>query len=196
MKKDIECEERMMIDESQYNSFMNEYSGYQNASVTNQTNYYFDDEDLSLKNAHRVLRIRMMDNGKYELTMKIKGINESGDIELNNPLNEKEALAIISTINFNNDVIEKEINKITSKPIRLITSLFTKRLEVEFNDHLLVIDKNEYSSIVDYDVEVEANTMLEAKKWILYYAEKFSCEYKKHYVSKSRRAINKALGIN
>lgn len=194
MKKDIECEERMMIDEKQYLSFMNEYSAYKNSSITNQINYYFDDEDLSLRNHHQVLRIRMKDNSHYELTMKIKGDN--GDIELNNYLEEKDAYEMIRTLNFHNDVIENEIKKVTAKPLILITSLSTKRLEVEFDSHLLVIDKNEYSSIIDYDIEVEAKSMEEAQKWIMYYASKFSCEYKKHYVSKSRRAINKALGID
>lgn len=194
MNKDIEFEERLMLNKEQYEELMRLYSSSKDASIISQINYYFDDEDLSLRNAHKVLRIRVINNAKYELTMKIKGDN--GDIELNNYLDKNTCDNIIQTLEFNNPSIEEEIKKVTNKNIKLITSLKTTRLEVKFPTHLLVIDVNYYNDVMDYDLEVEASSKDDALKYILEYASKYSLTYKKHYMSKSRRAINKALGIN
>lgn len=194
MNKDIEFEERLMLSKEQYEELMRLYSSSKDASIISQINYYFDDEDLSLRNAHKVLRIRVINNLKYELTMKIKGDN--GDIELNNYLDKNTCDNIIQTLEFNNPSVEEEIKKVTNKNIKLITSLKTTRLEVKFPTHLLVIDVNYYNDVIDYDLEVEASSKDDALKYILEYAYKYSLTYKKHYMSKSRRAINKALGIN
>ena len=194
MNKNIECEERVMISEDDYSKIMNDYSSISSFSIMEQINYYFDDEDLSLRNAHRVLRMRIINNEIFELCMKIKG--NDGDIELNQIVDKEEAEHIIATSTFKNEEINKRIKEVTSKEIKLITHLYTKRAEVEIDNHLLVIDKNDYSGVTDYDIEVEAPTMKEAKEAIEYYCHKYHLIYNKKYVSKSRRAINRALGIS
>ena len=196
MDKNNENEKRLMLTKEQYDLLMSDFSKEESSILLNQINYYFDDEDLSLRNHHIVLRIRNIDNDKYELTAKIKGKNNEGDLELNYPLNESEVNELIANPHFNYQELKEIIERTTTKPIKYITSLKTIRLECQKEDHLVVIDKNFYSDVIDYNLEVEASSIEAATKYILYYQDKYHLTYDDNYLSKSRRAINKALNKN
>ena len=70
-------------------------------------------------------------------------------------------------------------------------TLKTKRLEVNFEDYLLVIDKNFYNNKIDFNIEVESTSRELAQKYLIETISKYGITYKKDYVSKSRRAILK-----
>ena len=195
MSKNIENEKRLMLDEEQYELLMKDFMDDKYSRVFHQINYYFDDENLSLRNNHIVLRIRSINLSKYELTVKIKGKEGKGDLEINIPLSEKEVNDFLNNPHFDNKEIVEAIKSVTNKPIKLITSLETHRLECPKEDHLVVIDKNHYSGITDYNLEIEAGSMEDATKYILHYAKKYHLTYQENYLSKSRRAINRALNI-
>ena len=74
---------------------------------------------------------------------------------------------------------------------KVITTLFNRRLEIEFDDHLLVIDKNTYSDIVDYNLEIETKDNIEsAQKHLKEYIEKFHLSLiNQKYQGKATRAI-------
>lgn len=196
MSKDIENEERLMLSEEEYSLLMDEYSSKDNAKMIEQINYYFDDENLSLMHSHKVLRVRLINQNIYELTMKIKGTSTTGDTELNTYIKSLDDFKLEKGIDPIINEIILEIEKSTSNEIKLITSLETKRLEVKYDNHLLVIDKNKYLDVIDYDLEIEAPTKKIAKDIILEYASKYSLTYKKGYISKSRRAFNYLLNKN
>ena len=191
MNKNIENEKRLMLTLEQYEILMKDFIQIQGSVIFDQVNYYFDDEDLSLRDHHIVLRIRSINNNQYELTAKIKGDN--GDTELNYPLSKEEVDTFISNPTFDDNLLKETIENVTSKPVRLITSLETRRLECQKEDHLVVIDKNHYSDVTDYNLEVEASSIEDASKYILYYASKYHLTYDENYLSKSRRAINRAI---
>ena len=65
------------------------------------------------------------------------------------------------------------------------------RMEVEFDDHLLVIDKNFYNNKIDFNLEVESTSRKLAKEYLEKVISKYGITYKKDYISKSRRAILK-----
>lgn len=196
MNKNIENEKRLMLTPEQYLRLMDEFSSYPDSIFIEQINYYFDDEDLSLRNNHMVLRIRVINDNEFELTLKIKGKLNNGDTEINIPLTKEKAENLIKNPIFNEKEIIEEVSKVTSKPIKLITSLKTERLEHPYEDHLVVIDKNYYSDVIDFDLEIEAKSVVDATNYIFFYARKYNLKYERNYASKSRRAINKALGIN
>ena len=191
MNKNIENEKRLMLTLEQYALLMKDFVQLETSSIFNQVNYYFDDEDLSLRDHHIVLRIRSINDNKYELTAKIKG--ENGDTELNYPFSKEEVDAFILNPTFSDSLLNETIEKVTTKPVKLITSLETRRLECQKEDHLVVIDKNHYSDVTDYNLEIEASSIEDATKYILYYAKKYHLTYDENYQSKSRRAINRAL---
>ena len=56
-----------------------------------------------------------------------------------------------------------------------ITSLYNRRLEIEFDDHTLVVDKNTYKDEVDYNLEIESKLGIDhAKELLIEYAKKFN----------------------
>lgn len=171
--KNIECEERVMIDFDQYTKLMSEYVAIDpNFRILCIENIYLDDKELSLRKKHDVLRIRNT-NGHIELTLKTKG--DEGDLEIN-------------------ETPEKhpEIDKHLEKPFdeyKEIARLKTNRVEAKEKDYLVVIDQNMYNGIIDYDLEVEASSLKKAKEAIQDICKRFSLQYKSGYISKIRRAL-------
>lgn len=191
MNENIENEERVMINMEQYNQLKSDYISKINSTHFLLINYYFDDDNLSLKKAHRTLRIRSINDNEYELTLKIK--RDNGDKEINIPLSLDEVNQIINSTILDNPIINKELEDVPHKEIKYITSLKTDRIEVKYDSHLLVIDKNEYGDVIDYDIEVEAHNKKEALSFILEYCDKYHLNYSTKYIGKSHRAINEAL---
>lgn len=189
MSQNIEAEDRCMISESDYVRIFNDYKDYSNAKSLVLTNYYFDDDNLSIRNSHKMLRIRSTDNDNFELTLKIKG--ENGDLEINEPLSKNQVDKVLNTLIFPEGEITSHLREFTN--IRFITSLVTERLEIPIEDYLLVIDKNKYGDVIDYNIEIEAKNIKKARELMLAYCNKYNLNYSPNYESKSRRAINKAL---
>ena len=184
----LEYEERVMITQNQYSQILNEYSKYECKEVVN-VNYYFDYENLQLTNSGMVLRARNINDQVYELTLKIK--QENGDMEVNHPLTSTEFNDIIE----NEEIPDSEVlvllksKNIDLDRIKLITSLKTERIEIQFPEYLFVIDKNYYNGKVDFNLEVESTSKKLAKDYLNQIISKFNIENKKDYISKSRRAI-------
>ena len=191
-KVSMEYEARVMIGESEYLKIKEEYlnTGRICREFTNK-NTYFDSPDLYLTHHHMVLRIREIDDLEKELTLKVKG--EDGDIEITHNIESEEEYQKILSGNINNLEIEKEISSRGGdiKSLGVITTLTTERVEVEFDDHLLVIDKNFYNNKVDFNLEVESTSRELAKEYLEKVISKYGIAYKKDYISKSRRAILK-----
>ena len=152
-------------------------------------NYYYDDEKLTISNSHQVLRLREIDENKQELTLKIKADN--GDIEINRPLTSKELHEMLNQINISDVEIIDRLKTIGVEPVdlKLVAKLKTERIEIEEDDYLFVIDKNHHNDRIDYDLEVESTSKEEAIQFLKTIIDQFGIEYKKDYISKSRRAI-------
>ena len=186
----MEYEARVMITENQY-SLVKEF--YQKTNLERHQlvniNYYYDDDKLTITNNSHVLRLRAIDDSKYELTLKIKG--ENGDIEINKPLTSFEIRDIQNQVNVSDEDIIKQLKSINVDlaNLKLIAKLKTERIEVVLINSLLVIDKNYYSDKIDFNLEVESISKSDAVALLKEICEQFDIEYKKDYISKSRRAI-------
>ena len=191
-KVSMEYEARVMINESEYLKIKEEYLniGRICREFTNK-NTYFDSPDLYLTHHHMVLRIREIDDSEKELTLKIK--ERDGDIEITHQIDGEEEYQKLLSGNINNLEIEKEISSRGGdiKSLGVVTTLTTERVEVEFDDHLLVIDKNFYNNKIDFNLEVESTSRELAKEYLEKVISKYGIAYKKDYISKSRRAILK-----
>ena len=186
----MEYEARVMINEEQYLNIRNHYlsSIYPKEELVNE-NYYFDTEDLKLSNSHKVLRVRKINDQKYELTLKIQ--EENGCLEINYPLTSKEKNELFNSSVIPSKEIKDKLSSIGIEPskIKYITDLKTERLEVKLDECLLVIDKNYFRGRVDYNIEVESDSENHAKSQLLSIIEPFGVTYKKDYINKARRAI-------
>ena len=186
----MEYEARVMINEEQYLNIRSHYlsNEYQYEELVNE-NYYFDTKDLKLSSSHKVLRLRKINNQKYELTLKIQEGN--GCLEINHHLTSIEKDELMKNHIIPSTKIKEKLKEIGIDPsnIRFITDLKTERLEVKLENCLLVIDKNHFRGRVDFNIEVESDSEKHAKDQLITIISPFGIEYKKDYINKARRAI-------
>ena len=135
-----------------------------------------------------VLRIRTIYMGEIELTLKVKG--EDGDKEYTQLLpltavNEYKSTNILPEGEAKNILIKE---KIDLNNLRIITYLETRRYQEKIDDYLLVLDKNFYNNNIDFNIEIEADSIERAKQVMEMYSKKYNFE---HIAckSKSRRAF-------
>lgn len=185
-----EFEARVMITENQYSLIKEKYvSQSHNCVHSTNTNYYFDDEKRTLTKNHIVLRARNISNKQFEITLKIKG--ENGDLEINHQLTSNEFNELIKNncLNQCNILDELTTRGIDFSVLKIIADLKTDRIGIQYPEYLFVIDKNYYNQKVDFNLEVESTSKNNAISYLKSIISKFGIEYKKDYISKSRRAI-------
>ncbi len=198
-KSNKEYEARIMLDEERYFFIVTYYMNlYPNKHFLQNANFYFDTDDLYLRSQHMTLRVRVINDVKSELTLKIKG--EDGDEEINDGLTPRESDLLVNEGIFPYGQVR---NRLMLLPYSLdkyhkITALYNRRLEIEFDDHLLVLDKNTYGDMLDYNLEIESKIGIKhAKDMLKSYIEKFNIPVSKEkYVGKARRAIDAAIKNN
>lgn len=186
----MEFEARVMLDEIQYNKIRDYYiSHYSNYREIVNENSYFDTPDLYLTKHHTVLRTRTINGENKELTLKIQ--LDDYCLEINHELTSNEEKALFENGEITNERILEKLSEyeIDISSIRLITTLKTERIEIEFPDYLFVIDKNYYREKVDYNLEVESTSELLAETYLKEIIAPYGVTYKKDYISKSKRAI-------
>ena len=194
-----EFEARVMLTEEEYLNIVSSLlKMFPNAHFLQNSNLYYDSDDLYLRKNHINLRVRVINDVASEITVKIKGLN--GDDEINDKLTKKELNLLVNDGIFPEGNVKNYLLGL-SYPLsnyHYITTLNTRRLEIKFEDHLLVVDKNTYSGIIDYNLEVEANDdILTANKILRDYINKYNLSLKNQkYLGKARRAVNAALNID
>ena len=191
-----EYESRIMLTESEYFEIVSHFMRlYPNKHFLKNVNIYFDTDDLYLRQNHITLRIRIINDVHCELTLKKSGNN--GDDEINDIINLAQADAIIKNSYFPEGSVKAYLISLpyTLNNYKQITTLTNLRLEIENEDHLLVIDKNTYGDIVDYNLEIEANDSIEnAKSLLNAYILQFNLANRgQKYVGKAHRAIMAAI---
>ena len=194
-----EFEARVMLTEEEYLNIVSSLlKMFPNAHFLQNSNLYYDSDDLYLRKNHINLRARVINDVAAELTVKIKGLN--GDDEINDKLTKKELNLLVNKTIFPEGNVKNYLLGL-SYPLskyHYITTLNTRRLEIKFEDHLLVVDKNTYSGIIDYNLEVEANDdIVTANKILKDYINKYNLSLtNQKYLGKARRAVNAALNID
>lgn len=194
-----EYEVRLMVDEEKYFFIVTYYMNiYPNKHFLQNTNYYFDTDELDLRKQHMTLRVRTINDVRSELTLKIKG--EDGDEEIDDGLTPREADLLINQNIFPYGEVRKRLALLPHSldKYHRIAVLYNRRLEIEFEDHVLVIDKNTYGDVVDYNIEVESSIGIKhAKEMMKQYIEQFNLPVSKEkYVGKATRAIKNAINID
>ena len=190
-----EFESRIMLNESEYFAIVSHYIRlYPNKQFLKNTNIYFDTEDLFLRKNHKNLRIRIINDTRYELTLKVS--LPEGDDEINDVIFQKDAEALLNDGIFPEGNVKEYLQSLpySLNSYKVITSLNNLRLEIENEDHLLVIDKNFYGDITDYNLEIEARDSINTAKSLLnaYIAQFNLANRGQKYIGKSHRAIDAA----
>ena len=191
-----EYETRLMISEEKYFTIVTYFMNvHPNQQFLQNTNTYYDTDDLFLRIQHMTLRLRNINDVKSEFTLKIKG--SKGDEEITDSLTPKEVDLLFNENLFPYGQVRNRLMLLpyTLDKYHKITSLFNRRLEVPFEGYLLVIDKNVYGEVTDYDIEIESEKSINhAKEVLKQYIDKFELSVSKEkYVGKARRAIDEAM---
>ena len=191
-----EYETRIMLTESEYFEMVSHFMRlHPNKQFLKNTNIYFDTEDLFLRKNHITFRIRIINDVKSEITIKIKGAN--GDDEINDSLTGKDVELFLKERYLPNGGVKSFLLSLpyTFDAYKEITTLYNVRLEIKEDDHLLVIDKNIYNDITDYNLEIETtDNIASARKWLNHYTKQFNLANRgQKYVGKAHRAIMSAI---
>lgn len=172
----VEYEERVLISENDYQQVIKDVKKEERPlRYLTILNIYLDNANEDIYRNDQMLRIRTTNGKEQELTLKIRNADGSTR-EINETLER-------------HPIIDKELNG-NFKDYQEITRLMTERIEVEYDDYLLVIDKNIYGETVDFDLEIEANSQQKAINLIEKYCILYDLKYDPHYRVKSRRAID------
>ena len=186
----LEYEARAMLSEQEYSTIKNEYlCKYENVTFLVNENAYFDTPDLFLTDHHMVLRVRTIDESKKELTLKIQ--RQDVCIEINHNLTLEEEKELFENGRIPNQPIRGMLldSGVRLRDIKYITTLKTERIEIEIDKYLFVLDKNYYRNKVDYNIEVESTSEIEAKRILKEILDSFGIEYRTNYINKAKRAI-------
>ena len=193
MSTQIEKEVRTVITYDQYLLIYDDLKKhYPDIKPFEQTNHYFDNARFELSDKHHMVRIRKKENG-YELTFKMRTID--GDLEINQGLTDEEANHYLEKGSLPHGDIYNKVSLLGVNPeeLKVATDLFTRRIEIEDEDHLFVLDLNRYNGMEDYNIEVESNISLKhAQEVVKRYCEQYQLTFSQDYYGKSRRAFKLA----
>lgn len=189
MSEHIEIEAKMLLSELEYNQIIDSLNLNKLPKI-HQTNNYIDTPSLYFKKSKFSLRVREKDN-ELELTLKThlkEGLLETNQIISKEEFNLFKNQGIFPIGEVKDILLNLSINL---NELLIITSLSTERIEFIEDNNVISIDKNKYSGIIDYELEVESTSMENAKLVILDVLKRSSIsktEFNK--ISKQARAFN------
>lgn len=188
MSQNLEIEFKNMLTKNEYERFLKEFN-IDKKKIFSQENHYFDTPEFSLKTLGTALRIRKKPDG-WEMTLKQPA--DIGLLETNQDISEEEAH---QAIGFNKLPLGKiqhiiEDNGIPFSNLEYFGCLTTKRVEVEYNQGLLVLDHSLYLANEDYELELEVNEEQPGKESFLALLKQFGIPVR-HTKNKIQRFYQK-----
>jgi len=153
MSQEIEIEYKNLLTKQEFDYLLGHFPFPQNSQK--QTNFYFETENLSLKENGAALRIREK-NGHYRLTLKEP--HPDGLLETHDILTEAEATSWLRGNNITKEHTAKQLEnmQINIHNLNYYGSLTTERRELKYKQILLVLDYSIYNGQADYELELEA----------------------------------------
>ena len=149
MSTNLEIELKSDISKEEYESLISKFDA---SKIYLQTNYYIDDENLSVRYLKCGLRVRQKEED-FELTLKIT--QEIGKLEINQQISNKIFKKLVDRHIFPKgevkDYLEKKFGLDTSK-FKVLGELKTYRLDLPYKTGLICIDKSLYNGLEDYEV--------------------------------------------
>jgi len=189
MATNIEIEAKALINEQEYNNLIEALSDA-DFTVFDQTNYYIETKNFDLKKLGLGLRVRDV-NGKYILTLKApmsEGLLEKEVTISDEQFQLFEKKNIFPECSLKDFIIMLGFE---IKKLKILAKLRTHRMQIELDEgkHILCVDKNEYNNLVDYELELEGNSLGKAKTRLEQFCIEHEIDYKDNPRSKQTRAL-------
>ena len=189
MATNIEIEAKALIKEEDYNKLIKEFEN-ENACFFDQTNYYVETKNFDLKKLGVGLRVRSI-NDKFVLTLKAP--MSEGLLEKEENISEDQFVMFEKKNIFPECSLKDFIIMLgfDIKKLKIMAKLRTHRTQLELDEgkHILCIDRNEYNNLVDYELELEGNSLGKAKTRLEQFCIEHEIEYKDNPRSKQTRAL-------
>lgn len=185
MSNAIEIEAKALVSQDDYRKLAKLFP---DSPRYTQTNHYIDSDTRILNKEGIALRIREK-NGQYELTLKTplsQGLLEKNCVITKQQFDDFKEKGIFPKGDTSRFLTMLDIDIAT---LKILTSLTTDRIDVEYKGGLLSIDRNCYSGKTDYEVEFEYNNLGGAKKVLSDLFEENGIAYTFTKASKTRRAM-------
>lgn len=189
MPTNIEIEAKCLISENNYKKVLDLLES-RKTNVVKNTNHYIDTDSFVLKDHGIGLRIRETDI--FELT--IKAPIAEGLLE-NKVLISKEQFDNFDKKGIFPDTSITEFIKMLNvdvNSLKIQAEMITERIEIKDFENVgtLCIDKNSYNGLVDYELELEGESMDKVKTKLKELCAKLNIPYKDNLNSKQRRALD------
>lgn len=185
MSNAIEIEAKALVSQDDYRKLAKLFP---DSPRYTQTNHYIDSDERILFKEGIALRIREK-NDQYELTLKTplsQGLLEKNCVITKQQFDDFKEKGIFPKGDTSRFLTMLDIDIAT---LKILTSLTTDRIDVEYKGGLLSIDRNCYSGKTDYEVEFEYNNLGGAKKVLSDLFEENGIAYTFTKASKTRRAM-------
>lgn len=155
---------------------------YQDKTFIKQINYYYDTENLDLRNQKCALRIREKNN-TFLITLKTPA--SKGHHEYECYVNENSSEA------FESSEIKGLLDQLNiEKPLMELAKCVTYRAVVELGKAELCFDINEYNGITDYEIEYEQTAEHDGISEFNKILSQVNLRYEKNCASKIKRTLH------
>ncbi|MEQ6375510.1 CYTH domain-containing protein [Bacillaceae bacterium S4-13-58] len=153
MAQELEIEFKNLLTKKEYDHLIQAFN-IADQEPFHQVNHYFETSDLKLKANQSALRIRQKEN-KWVLTLKEP--HPDGLLETNETLDQKDAEVWLKNGFGPSNEVKARLSdmEVDLEQLHYLGELETERLEKEIPNGLLVLDKNQYLGVIDYELEFE-----------------------------------------
>ncbi|WP_347861169.1 CYTH domain-containing protein [Salimicrobium sp. PL1-032A] len=161
MSQEIEIEFKNLLTEEEYLRMLEDLP-FDKHTFTEQTNYYFETEDMLLKENGAALRIRHKGD---TWTMTLKQPHPEGLLETHDTIDEQTADLWIQNKGEEQTNTSKQLKEMGIKinNLRFLGSLTTRRREIDYKNTTVTLDFSRYFQVQDYELEIEAMSKSEGE---------------------------------
>ena len=188
MSNAIEIEAKAMVGKDEYERLVRLFPSCPRYL---QTNYYIDTDNRDLAKSGIALRIREK-AGMFEFTLKTP--LSQGKLEKSEPISFNDFAAFRDFGVFPKNDLHRFLLMLDFKieDLKILASLSTERLDIEYEGGKISVDKNTYSGNTDYEVEFEYNNLAGAEKILFAFLDENKIAYTPTDISKHQRALKAA----
>ncbi len=149
MTKNIEIEFKTVVSEDKYNELLQHFQLENN--IFKQVNHYFDTDEYDLSAQSIVLRIRQKGPHRFKVTLKSQGDKEAYEYHVF--ISESQANHMIANGFNTHDFFDHIPNLFVTFKV----SLDNYRVSTPYESGILFLDRCDYCSTTDYEVEYESS---------------------------------------
>lgn len=193
MNNNVEIEAKVLLTKKQYLKVYDSFRANKGIEIINQTNFYIDSKDRTLRENEIALRIR---EKKDEYILTVKTPMSEGLLEKNQTLTSAEALDMIEFNKFPVGEVSAflELLDVDLSALVVLAKMSTKRTTLKKDDvrERISLDVNTYGNKVDYELEVDKTAMALAEKRIAEILNPLNIDYTINKTSKQTRALSEA----